>query len=432
MVPILDQYGRPLPVQPRRALDLATTAGIRNPAQRWNTALPATPENVFSALQQAVEGGAGSGDAYLTLAEQMEERYLHYAGVLQTRKLAITGVSIDVLPGAPGARAQKIADEFRERVVEDDCFQDLLNGLLDAIAKGYSVVQPVWKTTADGWDYECFKHEDPRMFMFDRETMSELRIRSDINSAEGLRLPTGQFIVHRPRLRTGITIRAGIARAAAVGYLMNTTNMRQWATFIDVYGMPLRLGKFDPNSATELEMDALRRAVVNLGHDAAAILPLGMEIEFPDARRPTSGDNVYEGHAKYWDAAISKLVLGQTMTTEDGSSKAQAEVHDDVRVDIKRADAKPLASTIRRDVAAPWVLYNFGAKAAVPRLRFDIEPGEDLVAFSAALAPLIKAGLKVKAHEVREKFGLTEPEPDDELVELPPAAPAPDVNPLAH
>ena len=37
---------------------------------------------------------------------------------------------------------------------------------------------------------------------------------------------------------------------------------------------------------------------------------------------------------------MTKLVLGQTMTTEDGSSRSQAEVHERTQEDIFDADGK--------------------------------------------------------------------------------------------
>lgn len=394
-------------------MDVAGVAHIQDPAQRWVTSLPATPENVFRALSSAIQG---DHDEYLSLAEVMEERNLHYASILQTRKLAVTGEEIDVLPGDKSARAQEIADAYRERVVDSYAYRDMLTDLLDGLAKGFSVIQPEWEQRSDGWDYRAFNHEDPHLFVFKRDRMRELRIRSDVEQ-DGIVIRPGQFVVHMPRCRTAIPIRAGLARPAAVAYLFHSTTVRQWATFVNVFGMPLRLGMFDKETATEAELEQLRRAVVNLGHDAAALLPVGMSIEFPDARRPTSGDNVYKEFAEYWDAALSKLVLGQTMTTEDGSSLAQAKIHNEVRIDLKRSDAGQLAATERRDVATPWTLYNYGPNAPVPRIRLNVEPPEDLEVFSKALTPLVTAGMRVRAQEIRDKFGLTEPTATDEVIE---------------
>ncbi len=374
-----------------------------------------TPEKLFRILASAAQG---DHEAYLTLACEMEEKYIHYASQLQTRKLAITGEEIEVLPGDDSELAQTVADDFRTHVVEEECFSEFLFDLLDGIAKGYSVVQPHWDTKATPWAPREYEHIDPRFFCFDRATLTELRLRDEM-STDGQELPQG-LIVHRPRARTGVTCRGGVARPASIGYLFQAATVSQWAVFLETYGMPIRLAYYDPLTATDDEILALKTALINIGHNAAALLPVGMKIEGLDLRRPTSGDNVFQGFGEYWDHLISKLLLGQTMTSDStGRRGAQAEVHNDVRLDIKRADARSVCGSVRRDLAIPFTLWNYGAGAPVPRINIAVDPPQDLEAFSNALTPLVTAGLKVRAQEVRDKFGLAEPEEGDETIDAP-------------
>lgn len=404
-----------LPNPPSTA-NIPRLSRVTDPAQRWAAPMGGvTPERLFFLLAAAARG---EHESYLTLAQEIEEKYLHYASQLQTRKLAIIGEEMEVAPGDDSAAAQEIADTFLAEVVEQECFADFLLDLLDALSKGYAVVQPHWDTTARPWrpvEYEWF---DPRFFVFDRATLKELRLRDDASGdPDGRPLPPG-LIVHRPRVRSGVTVRSGLARPAAVAYLFQTATIAQWAVFSETFGMPLRLAKYDPATSTEEEISQLRTALINIGHNAAAMIPLGMEIEFPDARRPTSGDNVYKEQAQYWAEEVSKLVLGQTMTSDStGQRGAQAEVHNDVRLDIKRADARQLCGTLRQQLVKPWVLYNYGPDAPLPKLRIAVDPPEDLQSLSLALAPLIKAGLRVRAQEVRDRFGLAEPKDGDEVIE---------------
>lgn len=416
-MPILDQYGRPYPVQPRKPVDISAAARVQDPGQRWSTPLGhLTPERLFRVLLAAAQG---DHEAYLTLAAEMEEKYLHYASQLQTRKLAITGEELEVLPGDDSDQAQEIADAFREHVVEQECFADFLFDLLDGLAKGYSVVQPHWDTKRTPWAPAEYEHLDPRYFVFDRATLAELRLRDDQSGGNGRPLPQG-LIVHRPRLRTGVTCRGGIARPASVAYLFQSGTVSQWAVFAETYGMPIRIAYYDPVTSTEDEILSLKTALVNLGHNAAALLPVGQKIEGLDMRRPTSGDNVFKELTTYWDELISKLILGQTMTSDStGRRGAQAEVHNDVRLDLKRGDARALCGTLRKHLAAPFTLWNYGERAPVPKLNIAVDPPEDLESLSKALAPLVAAGLRVRAQEVRDRFGFAEPEEGDETIEAP-------------
>ena len=404
-----------VPAAPRPPLDLAKLTRVQQPALRWAEPLgKITPARVHQMLTAA---NAGDSEAYLTLAAEAEERYGHFASVIQTRKLAVCGENIEVSPGDKSELAQQVADAFREHVVDQTCFHDLLLDLSDGVSKGYSVVQPHWDFETTPWVYREFEWLDPRYFVFDRNHLTKIRLRSE-GRPDGIELAPGQVIYHRPRTRSGIPLRTGLIRPVSIAWMFQGSSVSQWSAFAEVFGMPLRIGKYNPESASDHEIEQLRLALINLGHDAAGIIPNTMDLEVLDARRPTSGNNVFEGIADYWDRVTSKIVLGGTMTSEAGSSLAQAKVHDEVRLDLKRSDARALEGTVHAQVAAPWTLYNYGPFAPVPKIRLAVDPPEDLAAFSSAVAPLIKAGLRVSAAEVRAKFGLRDPEPDEEVIEL--------------
>ena len=55
---------------------------------------------------------------------------------------------------------------------------------------------------------------DPRWFEFDRETLSDLRLRA-ADASQGMPLPPYKFIIHTPQLKTGLPVRNGLARAGA-------------------------------------------------------------------------------------------------------------------------------------------------------------------------------------------------------------------------
>lgn len=151
---------------------------------------------------------------------------------------------------------------------------------------------------------------------------------------------------------------------------------RDLVSFCEVYGMPLRIGKYDPG-ASKADKQELLDAIVRIGSDAAGIIPETTMIEFKEANKTTSAD-IYEQLARYCDEQISKAILGQTLTSDSGGgSYAQSKTHNEVRHDLTAADAKALAVTIRRDIIRPLVEYNFGADANVPFIRFNSDEEED-------------------------------------------------------
>ncbi len=370
-----------------------------------------TPSKLASILDSA---STGDNIAYLTLAEEMEERDTHYASVLSQRKLAVSLIQ----PVVDGEGVPDAISEAVESLVTDDAFQNLVDDLLDGIGKGYACVEPMWPEDGELWQPYDYVYRDPRHFMFDKKTGRELRIREEGND-EGREIPPYAMVIHRPKLKSGLTTRAGLARLCAWAFMLKTYTLQDWAAFLEVFGMPLRVGKFHRNASDD-ERRVLLRAVRDLGSDAAAIIPSEMEIEFIEAKGG-QGNAVFGAMADYLDKQVSKAVIGQTMTTDDGSSLAQAEVHGDVKLQIQKADARQLAATIQRDLIEPFVKLNFGDTAEIPKIKFPVADPENIETFSNAVSRLVEAGLKVSQEQVRDRIGLTAPDDADELL-VPPGA----------
>jgi len=395
-------------------------AGVRT---LWDVSVAAglTPEKLAMLLRDSIRG---DHRFYLELAEEMEERDTHYLSVLGTRKRALSQLRPSVEPGEkPDAR---IEDAVRD-LVEDPMFADMLPQLLDAFGKGFSAIEIVWHER-DGLWWPAYVWRDPKYFTFDYISRSELRLQV-LGTIDGAALDPGKWIVHAPKIKSGIPIRGGFARLVGWFYLFKNYAVKDWASFLDVFGMPIRVGKYHP-SATADERRKLLQAVMRIASDAAAIIPESMMIEFLEAKGSGSGQSTpFEQMARFCNEEMSKAILGQTMTVENGGSLAQAQVHNQIRIDILQDDARQLAVTINRDLVAHFVAVNFGAQAAPPRVVFPVAEPQDVEALSNALARLVPIGLKVKMAEVREKIGMSEPEDGDDLLEPPKAPDAPQNKP---
>ncbi|MGK4386292.1 phage portal protein family protein [Ectopseudomonas oleovorans] len=190
--------------------------------------------------------------------------------------------------------------------------------------------------------------------------------------------------------------------------------MRAWpratGCAAELYGMPLRIGRYGPGAKSD-DIAVLRRAVAQLAADAAAVMPEGMKIEFQEIANAAGGAELFERMAEWLDKQISKGVLGQTMTTDDGSSQSQANVHNEVRMDILRADAKQLAATLNRDLVRTFIDLNFGPQERYPRIVLQVTEAEDLKALADALGPFIDRGLPVEASAILDKFAWPHPKP---------------------
>lgn len=419
---LIDQYGRPMQM-PKKAEMLEqvaqpTIGSVRN-IQSGHPADGIEPVRLSAILRQAETGDAMS---YLELAEQMEEKDLHYAAVLGVRKRAIRSLEMRVEPGDDSAPAKEVAEIVREALGSAAIKEDLID-MLDALGKGYSVTEIMWQYAGGRWEVAGLEQCDPRWFEYDQVTGRRLLMKDNAGPVD---LPAFKFIVHQARAKSGLPIRGGLARLAAWAYMFKNFALRDWAIFAEAYGHPLRLGKYDTSANIE-DRRTLLRAVRQIGVDMAAIIPKSMEVDIVSASS-TGADKLYEGSARYWDEQLSKGILGQVATTDAiAGGHAVGKIHEEVRSDIRDADAEQLAATLMRDVAMPLTLLRFGdvRRVKVPRIRF-LQP-ETIV--PADMLQLMekgpKLGLRIAVRDVRKTFNLSEPEEGEEVLVAPSeAAPA--------
>lgn len=414
---ILGPDGRPVRERElTREAGRPALTGVRRTWRHESVASGLTPQRLAAILRAAAEGDHQNGD-YLTLAEEMEERDPHYAAVLGVRKRAVSGLDPAVEAATDDARDVELADAVRELVRKPE-FAGLLEDCLDALGKGYSAVEIIWDRSGPLWSPARYEWRDPRFFVFDRADGRTLRLLDEADSYRGIELAPYKWIVHAPRLKAGIPIRGGLARLAAAACMVKAYTVTDWTAFAEVFGMPLRLGRYG-EQAGEDDIRKLITAVANLGTDAAAAIPDSMRIEFIEAGNRQGGAELFQRLAEYLDKQVSKAVLGQTMTTDDGSSHSQAKVHDEVRGDILRSDARQLENTLNRDLVRPFIDLNHGRREHYPRLMLPVEKPQDIKLLSETLAKLVPLGLRVESSVIRDKLGLPDPENGAEILTAP-------------
>lgn len=397
--------GRPLR---RDNLGVELAAPARTSVRTIQSGHPAqglTPHRLGRLLREAEDGDA---TAYYELAEEMEEKDLHYLAVLRTRKLAVARLPIEVEPADDSAEAKKDA-ALIEAWLKRDMLQLELFDMLDAIGKGVSTTEMVWDMKPDLWQPSKLHWRDPRWFEFDRVNGTDLLLRGGESGAgEPSPLPAGKFITHYHPSKSGLPIRSGLARIAAWGYMFKNFAIKDWVTFLESFGHPLRIGKYGPNESEE-NKNILHRALLELGSDAAAAFPETMSIEFVDRKAGTAPNDLWRSQAEYIDDQLSKAVLGQTNTTDaksGGLGSGQAQVHDGVRGDIEDFDAMMLAGTLNRDFVVPMVMFNHGPRDAYPRLRIGRPDEVDAGVEIDSAEKLAGMGVQIDGEEMRERAGL--------------------------
>ncbi|MBI1201481.1 MAG: DUF935 family protein [Rhodopseudomonas sp.] len=409
---LVDQYGQPI----RRdvltqEIARATVTGVRSPI----TGYPGDGLNPGRLAALLREADQGEPLRYLELAEQIEERDLHYAGVLGTRKRSVSQLDVTVEAASDDKADVDKADMVRAWLSRDE-LQDEVFDILDAIGKGVSFTEICWDTSQGQWSPGKLEWRDPRWFRFSRDDGKTPLLRGDGGDEP---LPGGKFICAVMRAKSGLPIRSGIARLATWSWMFKAFTLRDWAIFTQTFGQPIRVGKYGAG-ATEADKDTLFNAVANIAGDCAAIVPESMNIEFIESKSTGANLDLYLKRCDWLDQQISKAVLGQTATTDAvtgglGSGKE----HRQVQEDIERADAKALSAILNRDLIRVWMLLEYGTVDGCPRLRIGRAEDRDVKQLVEGVKDLVPMGLRVSKSWMNDQLGIPDPDTADELLAAP-------------
>jgi len=386
------------------------TREIAAPAlrDRWSTYPSAglTPRRLTAILREADGGNLAR---QMALFAEMEEKDAHLFSCLQTRKLAVAGSPWEVMPSGGSERDLDAAAFVGRALGGVDNFEEALMDLLDAVGKGFAVSEIMWKPCSAGVVPVSLRKRAAGRFTFvGPDGVSELpRLITEDEPVYGVGLLPDKFAVHIYRAGADQPERGGLLRVLSWIYLFKNYALKDWVGFCEVFGMPLRLGVYSPSAGKE-DREALVEAVTRLGSDAAGVISESTRIEFVESAR--RGEGPYSGLIELLNREMSKAVLGQTLTTDVGSSGSYAAgvVHQGVRSDIARADARALERTINRDIVRPMIRFNFGPDTAPPVFRFQMDEPEDLMALAARDKLLHDMGLRIPDGYLRDRYDIPE------------------------
>lgn len=371
LVNVTDDEGRPVKTTNRPRTESVFHNRVEDRRAEMQEAW--TPAEIAAALRDAEDGRLSR---QIDLFEQMEEKDGALAGLMQTRRLAPAGLKWTILPRNDTPRAKRAANVARETIEGVPGFRWGLIDLCDAIGKGISVEEIDWTRDASVLG---LRHIHPKRIIFDDET-DEVRILRDEESQtatfgkEGIIPDPFKVLIHKTKMRTTHPARGGILRVVTWAYLLRNYTLKDWVTFSEIFGMPLRVAKY-PLGAGDAEKAALMEAVRMLGSDAAAVISEQTQLEIREAAN--RGQQPYSALADAMRSEMALAILGQELTNLDSEgSRALGQVHNQVRRDLLQADCEDLQETITQGLILPIIGWKIGwdiAQTLCPRFKFHYE-----------------------------------------------------------
>jgi phage gp29-like protein len=429
MAQLIDHRGEPIPWPSEQELQTdESRLGYLKQHFAEHPSSGLTPSRLATILQDAERGHLVS---QCELADDIEEKDAHVYSELQKRKLALLNLSGRVLPPRNASEAEKRdAEQVQELLDELPDFDDLILDMADAILKSFSNIELEWQRMGADWLVVQGHYRPQSWFQLSPDDRNQLHLRD--GSYEGAALQPFGWVRHIHRARSGYPGRNGLARILAWPYLFKNYSVRDLAEFLEIYGLPLRLGKY-PNGASDKEKSTLLNAVMSIGHNAGGIIPKGMEIDFKEAAK--GGSDPFEAMIAWCERSQSKAILGGTLTSQaDGKSSTNAlgNVHNEVRQELRDSDLRQIAGTLTRDLIFPlWMLNceTAGDPRRAPRFQFDTAEPEDMAHYSQHLPGLVGMGMRIPLAWAHEKLQIPQPENDEPVLgqvqpAVPPAEPA--------
>lgn len=416
MAQIVDQFGQPIQKEVLHEPQTARVGWVtREFAEHPSRGL--TPQRLARILEDAEQGNLA---AQADLFTDMEEKDGHILAEMSKRKRALLTLDWSIAPPRNASAAEKKqADQLQEWLADMAEFDDVVLDCLDGIGHAFAALEIEWQRLGSDWLPRSLTHRPQRWFQTLPHDGNALRLRD--GSAEGAEPWQFGWVIHRHKAKSGYLNRAGLHRVLAWPYLFKNFSVRDWAEFLEIYGLPLRLGKYPPGASKE-EKATLLQAVASIGHNAAGIIPDSMLIEFQNAAN--GSHEPFQAMMDWCERTQSKAILGGTLTSQaDGktSTNALGAIHNEVRHDLTVSDARQLEGSLTRDLLYPLAVLNFGQvdPRRMPRLVFDTRQPEDLKLYADALPSLVGLGLKVPTAWVYEKLAIPTPQPDEDVLIAP-------------
>lgn len=300
----------------------------------------------------------------------------HVAAELAKLKVAVAGAPVVIEPGEDSDRGRVIATAASSFVRAIPHWRQLCVDLLDAEFRGFAATQLAWVARKGRWWVDRHEPIESRFFRFTGDTpLVETEA-----APMGEPLPPS-VLFHCCRDKAGPVARGGIGRSILRPWLYKGFALVDGMSYLERFGHPHVWAEIprDIREGSPL-MDRCKDAIRALVVDNASLVPAGVTLHTLEAvNKAATVKDVYLAFVEWCELAISKAILGQTLTTQAGprGSQALGRVHREVSQELTELRAARLADTLNRQLLRPWTLYHYGAEAPVPELRFATEPPAD-------------------------------------------------------
>ncbi len=325
----------------------------------------------------------------------------HLLSVMNKRRTQITNKKVHfALKNNEG----KIDDVVKNAVLETPWFYDMIKYILEAKAWGHSLIELVPEQGVINKAILVPRFNvlpEKGILAFDaKNPLVGLDYRLDPAYSNNL-------------IEAGGEKDYGLLMSAAQYIIYKRGGFGDWAQFAELFGMPFREGNYMPYD--EDGRKKLEDALGKMGGAGWVVTPEGTSIKFHD-NNGAGKSEVFKDLIDLCDAQVSKIFLGNTMTTDNGSSRSQSETHQDTEDGIIQSDIVELEYLLNWNIKQKLIALGL----PIPEGRF-FYPEMQILGLEQRIDIDMKLAEKVPISEEYwyETYGIPKPDGTAEPIKVP-------------
>ena len=240
----------------------------------------------------------------------------HLTAVTEKRKLAVSNTPLCLVEDG------KVNEEITAMVATEN-FMSLLSYIIESKIWGHSLIELSFEDGMLTPSLIPRKHVVPQKGII-------LKNQSDTSGFTYREFPYSNYL-----LEVGESDSLGLLMKAAQYVIYKRGGFGDWAQYCELFGMPFRIAKYDGyDDKTRSDLESALKAA---GSAAYIVIPKEADLTF--IQNNTQGSAIlYDMLVDSCNKELSKLILGQTMTTEASGAYAQAKIHLEVEMEIHYSD----------------------------------------------------------------------------------------------
>ena len=204
----------------------------------------------------------------------------------------------------------------------------------------------------------------------------------------------------------------GAARKCLSWYLVKMYAQVWWSEFVEVYGQPIRIGRY-PQGASKESQKKMEKFLKVLGKSAYGLFPHNMELQLKEAK--SAGQiSTFSDIIKMANDEIAIALIGQVQTVGDRKqgSYAKAKVLEGIRQEVLSFAAQIIERGFREGIVSNLVQMNYGPdvpEVLWPRVTPVVERPGEAKAKAERFKLMAEAGTPVPLQHIYEQTGTPEP-----------------------